>query len=659
MCTRRFRSRGYAEILHAVADGRQRRIRPFTPQAAGATLILPFSPATRITETAIRLLKPNILKPKAPELKIPDRVFRCPQDLSVTRLKPRRIVIIGSCLARAWPRVFQTAETGCPADFILFNNFSELAERPPQPVEDYDFQVVQLPIRSVLPDHTFFRLNYQDLSAYEKLLEDAKQRMSQILANAMRWNSEHGMLSFVCNFMVPQQNPMGRLLPRYDLRNFVYFTEKLNEAMAGELKKYSNAHLLDIDQIVSTYGRRYFQDDVACQSNHGAALSNADFEHDQERLEAVPKMTALYNVRSQDYLLIIWNELVAMYRTLRQVDTVKLVIMDIDDTLWRGVAAEKAGEIPEMSGWPLGLAEALGHLKSRGVLLALASKNDETLLRKLWDPIMGVRLKLEDFAAHKVNWLPKAENIKELLREFNLLPGNVLFVDDNPVERASVQAAFPGIRVMGANPYLWRRILLWSAETQVAGITAESAARTDMMRAQVEREGARRQMSRGDFLASLSLQLAVQEIDAKHERFPRALELINKTNQFNTTGKRWTEQELVAALAKDTRLMVFSVKDNFTAYGVVGVVVVKGTRIEQFVMSCRVAGMDVEIGAISQVLKHMKGEHCSAVLVDTELNLLCRDLYPRAGFEKVGDHWERSLKPGLEMPEHIKLVKSL
>jgi FkbH-like protein len=618
--------------------------------------VLPSSPLAShlASETAIRFLKP-----KAPDIKIYDRAFRCPPDLSVTPLPLRRIVVIGSCLASGWPAAFKTADSGCPADFILFNNFSELAERPPQPVEDYDFQVVQLPIRSVLPDPEFFRLDYQDLAAYEKLLERAKQRLSQILGNAMRWNTEHGMLSFVCNFMVPQQNPMGRLLPRYDLRNFVYFTEKLNEALAGELKKYNNAYLLDMDQIVSTFGRRYFQDDAVCQSNHGSALSNADFVHDQERLESVPKMTALYGIRNHEYLLIIWSELVAMYRTLRQVDMVKLVIMDIDDTLWRGVAAENAEDGPEMAGWPLGLAEALGHLKNRGVLLALASKNDEGLLRKLWKPIMGMHLSLEDFAAHRVNWLPKSENIKELLRETNLLPRNVLFIDDNPVERASVKAAFPEMRVIGANPYVWRRILLWAPETQVAGITAESAARTDMMRAQVEREGARQQMSRGDFLASLSLQLSIQEIGARHERFPRALELINKTNQFNTTGKRWTEQELVAALAKDTRLLVFSVKDKFTAYGVVGAVIIKGARIEQFVMSCRVAGMDVEIAAVSQALKQMKGERCSAALVDTELNLLCRDLYPRCGFEKAGDSWERNLKPVLEVPGHIQLAKSL
>lgn len=603
-------------------------------------------------------------KPQAVAPKIHDRVFRCPQDLVVTPTQLKRIIVIGSCLASGWPAAFKSAENGCPADFLLFNNFTQLPERPPQPPEDYDFQVVQLPIRAVVPDNAYFRLGYEDLPAYEALLADSQQRISQFLAAAMRWNTDHGILSFVCNFMVPQQNPLGRLLPRYDLRNFGYFTEKLNEFLAGELRKYRNTHLLDMDQLVSTYGRRYFQDDPVCQLNHGAALSNADLAHDKERLEPVPQMTGLYSIRNYEYLMTLWNELIAMYRTIRQVDMVKLVIMDIDDTLWRGVAAEKAdGADTEMAGWPLGIVEALGYLRRRGVLLAIASKNDEGRIRQLWGEIMGARISLDDFASRKVNWRPKVENIQEILREMNLLPRNVLFVDDNPVERASVQAAFPEIRVMGSNPYLWRRILLWSAETQVAGVTAESAARSDMMRAQVERETQRQQMSREDFLASLSLQFAMQELDGpKHAGFPRALELINKTNQFNTTGKRWTERELGAALAEGARLFSFSVKDRFTAYGTVGVLVVQDARIEQFVMSCRVAGMDVESAAIAEVLRRLGGHgatRCSAVLVETELNLLCREVYKNCGFNLQDGRWERELEPALPIPAHIEVVKKL
>ena len=178
-----------------------------------------------------------------------------------------------------------------------------------------------------------------------------------------------------------------------------------------------------------------------------------------------------------------------MLRTIRQTDMVKLVLVDLDDTLWRGVAAEAAEVSSTASeGWPLGFAEALMFLKSRGVLLGIVSKNDEDRVREIWRRIYGTRIRLEDFAAVKINWRPKAENIEEILAEVNLLPNSVVFIDDNPVERAAVKAAFPEIRVLGPNPYLWRRILLWSPETQVATITSESAARTEMVQKQVQRE---------------------------------------------------------------------------------------------------------------------------------------------------------------------------
>jgi len=190
-----------------------------------------------------------------------------------------------------------------------------------------------------------------------------------------------------------------------------------------------------------------------------------------------------------------------------------------------------------------------------------------------------------------------------------------------------VKAAFPEIRVFGPNPLLWRRILLWSAETQVSSITAESAARTEMVHAQVasqnrdvfehglaaiakargldrERERQRQQMSRQDFLASLSLAVNLIDItDMDHPGFPRVLELINKTNQFNTTGKRWAKQECMPAVATGTRFIAFDVEDRFTGYGIVGVVVVRESHIVQFVMSCRVVGMEVEIAALSEILR--------------------------------------------------------
>ena len=212
--------------------------------------------------------------------------------------------------------------------------------------------------------------------------------------------------------------------------------------------------------------------------------------------------------------------------------------------------------------------------------------------------------------------------------------------------------------MLGPNPYLWRRILLWAPETQVAAITAESAARTEMVQKQVERETQRKRLSREDFLASLAVRASLGEIASTIDaRFARAIELINKTNQFNTTGKRWTQQEFAAFFRDDGRCFVLDVTDRFTAYGIVGVLLVAGNEIAQFVMSCRVVGMDIEIAAVAGVLQAMTARgtrEIRASLVHTSANLLCRDLWERCGFSRAGaEQHQRSADPPLAVPAHI------
>ena len=129
---------------------------------------------------------------------------------------------------------------------------------------------------------------------------------------------------------------------------------------------------------------------------------------------------------------------------------------------------------------------------------------------RVWSQVFGPKLKIEDFAAVRINWEPTAVNMAALLETMNLTPRSVVFVvDDNPVERAAMKAAFPDIRVLDGDHYYWKRILLWSAETQVAGISAESSRRTEMIQAQTERETTRGQLSREDFLRSLDLTIGL------------------------------------------------------------------------------------------------------------------------------------------------------
>jgi FkbH-like protein len=592
---------------------------------------------------------------------VADREYRCPADLAVSETRFKRVMVIGSCLSAAFPMALEEKCPDCVADHFLVNHAAVLPEAPPCAPEAYDFHLIQIPLRQILPERMHFGLSYSDPTAFEQLFEAACSQLSDTLAELMRWNKTFGILTFVCNFLVPQQNPMGRLLPRYDLRNFVYFIERLNEALDQEVRRYNNAYLFDFDQIASTYGRRHLQDDAVWMISHGAALSSTGWEDDQTRLEPIDQVTRYYPVSTHAFVLHAWAELIAMVRTIRQADMVKLVLVDLDDTLWRGVAAEEAevsGATRE--GWPLGFAEALMFLKRRGVLLGIVSKNDEDRVRDIWRRIYGNLIRLEDFAAVKINWRPKAENIEEILAQVNLLPNSVVFIDDNPVERAAVKAAFPDIRVLGPNPYLWRRILLWSPETQVATITAESAARTEMVQKQVQREEQRQRLSRADFLASLGVRASLSEVTSTADRrFPRALELINKTNQFNTTGKRWTLQECESFFRDGGSVFVLEIADQYTAYGIVGVLLVRGDDIVQFVMSCRVVGMDVEIAAVSGVLQVLGGrgiiDH-GASLELTPANLLCRDLWERCGFAAAGaGRYRRAGNPPLMTPAHIEL----
>ncbi len=573
--------------------------------------------------------------------------YRAPTDLQHNPTRLRRVLLVGACILDAWKSPIEALPDGCACERVLFNNLTTLPPQPELPLSEYDLQIVSIPFRSVVPENSAMRLPYTNATAWEQLFDECCGRLGLLLEGAMRWNVEGGMLTFVSNFLLPQQNAMGRLMPRYDLRNPVHFTERLNQHLVELLGQYSNTHLLDADGIAATFGRKYIQDDSVCVSSHNSLLNDWDHPLDQARIHKPEPLSRLYSLRTDEFIRAIWAELVASFRTVRQVDGVKMVVMDLDDTMWRGVIAESESITGlEFEGWPLGVTEALVFLKRRGVMLAIVSKNEEEVIRRVWPQAMGGRLELDDFAFVRINWKTKAENIREIVAAANILPTSVVFVDDNPVERAAVTAELPGVRAIGADPYYTRRILLWSPEAQVAVVTDESSRRTEMIQQQVKREGARKTMSRAEFLAGLNVRVRLVEIDGpQHPNFPRVLELINKTNQFNTNGRRWTQEALVSAIGDGThRVWAFFVRDVYTEYGLVGVIVFGHDEIEQFVMSCRVLGMDVEVA----VLQHLAARRSAvleapltATIVETPANMPCRDLYARSGFSHEGGLWVR------------------
>ena len=582
--------------------------------------------------------------------------FVAPPALSRSPHPVQRCLIVGACLLQGWAKHIAASGDTSALDFALIAPGGDLSKQAPRPLADYDCAILQVPLRMILPDHELFGRSYNDRDGYEDALDRCTERLRTLLHAQLDQLS--GRPVFVLNYMVPQQSSLGRLLPRYDLRNPVFFIERLNRILNRLISRQPSAHLLDVDQLSATIGRRLVQDDPFTVTSHGALISDYDFAADGSRLEASEPLSRRYPNERRNFILAAWAEVTAMMRTLRGVDAVKMVCVDIDDTLWRGVAAELDDPDPVMvEGWPIGFAEALSMLKRRGIILALISKNDPARVAEIWPRVFGSRLQMSDFAIQKISWSPKPESIGEAIAEANVLPDSVLFIDDNPVERAAVASAFPGVRTLGAPHLDWRRILLWSAETQVATITAESSRRSDMIRAQGKREASRGQQSREAFLDSLDLEVDVKWLaDEQAAAFPRALELINKTNQFNTTGQRWTREEAVTFLRDGGRWWYFTVRDRFTDYGLVGVLLERDAIIHQFVMSCRVFGLGVEQAALSTLVRSAGGEGRSltAMLRETPKNGPCRDVFASAGWTLSEDGWHPP--EAMPSPPHIRLA---
>jgi FkbH-like protein len=586
--------------------------------------------------------------------------FLAPHDLEVTDVGPKQALLIGACFTFDWGDALQRlGYDDLTIDRLLFYNLVRLPASPPKPIDTYDVQLIQIPLPSIMPEQEYLRLPADDPRPYEILLDSCVGRLDLFLEEALVWSNR--IPAFVMTYLSPQQNLLGRLLPRYDIRNPIHFIERLNMEMDGLLKQYRNVYLLDTNHIASVYGRRFMQEDAFWYQHHGGLMSFMDERWDEKRLEKSPPVAEVYAAAVDEFVEMVWQEVRAAYRTLRRADEVKMLCVDLDDTLWRGLVGEWDGNERgwRIAGWPEGLVEILQYLKRRGVILAIVSKNDETHVRKVWHKMFDEgQLRLEDFAIVKINWRPKAENIAEAMAEANVLPKSVVFLDDNPVERAAVRAAFPEIRALETSQYRWGRVLGWSPELQVAEISGESARKTELIQAQVERQRERATLSREDFLASLNLRIAVHSLCAVTDsRFARSFELINKTNQFNTTGVRWLERDAATYFEQGGVWWTFEVADRFTSYGLVGVVCVKGPRVDQFVMSCRVAGLDAEVAALSVILGRAApaGTQFEGFVKETKNNAVSRDVFLRLGWSEAEGGW-RGPAPGI-LPAHVSLVE--
>jgi FkbH-like protein len=336
----------------------------------------------------------------------------------------------------------------------------------------------------------------------------------------------------------------------------------------------------------------------------------------------------------------------------------KCVILDLDGTLWPGVLAETGSPFawtPEISGafsfigLYFGLHEALLCLKNRGLVLACVSKNDEATVRELWkypDHYPAQRLlKPDDFVTWRINWNNKIDNIRSIAEELGFGLDTFLFIDDSPVERDRVRQRLPEVEVWGEDPFGLRRRLLNDPRLQIPTVTAEAAARSTLVKAQIARRQLRAEsIGEAQYLESLRIQCRIERLTPTSAKLARIEELFQRTTQFNTTGRKFSAAELaVLAANPDAHLFAIDVSDRLGDYGTVGAAVVAGREVTGFAISCRALGMGVEHRLLRHVMDQTKDSPAPlrGRIIPTPRNSPARNLYCDNGFVDVEDGvWE-------------------
>ena len=225
-----------------------------------------------------------------------------------------------------------------------------------------------------------------------------------------------------------------------------------------------------------------------------------------------------------------------------------------------------------------------------------------------------------------------------------------------------VHQAFPTMRIIDGPVAEWRRHLLWSSELQPPTITYEASIRSSSLQAKTLRDREQKKLDRQSFLIGLFLRaefFAVHSCD--DPRFARCLDLTNKTNQFNTTGKRWTIQEFHTFFRDGGFIQATEAADKHSIYGLVCVAFIQNGEIIQYMMSCRVFGLDLEnasLAAICEMSASIGWNEITGRVVETGRNGICLQLFERNGFEFDQNRhvWVKPSTVILEMPAHIKFV---
>ena len=329
----------------------------------------------------------------------------------------------------------------------------------------------------------------------------------------------------------------------------------------------------------------------------------------------------------------------------------KCLVLDLDNTCWGGVIGDDG-----LDGIRLGQGSADGEaflavqayalaLKARGIVLAVCSKNDDAVARSPFLSHPDMMLRLEDITVFVADWSDKATNVARIAKTLNIGTDALVLLDDNPAERARVRQSYPEVRVpeVGDDPALYPAILSQAGYFETAALTADDARRAEQYRANALRLAQMEEIGDYDaYLASLEMRCEIRRFDATGRA--RIVQLINKSNQFNLTTRRYTETE-VGRMETDPGVLALQVRlsDRFGDNGMVSVVVFRkgGTDwiCDTWLMSCRVLKRRVEDAVLNVVVEAARREGAARLVgeyIPSSKNAMVAGHFEALGFTADG-----------------------
>lgn len=405
-----------------------------------------------------------------------------------------------------------------------------------------------------------------------------------------------------------------------------YCIYKMNSLLIETLKNENNIYLLDSD--------KWFKN------------SN---KWDDQKLWLRAKIPF-----SIDFMKIIADEIYASILTIKGKQK-KIIVLDLDNTLWGGIVGDDGWENIKIGGHDyigeafLEFQKNLKVLKNRGILLAIASKNEATIVKKAFENNNYMLLRYNDFIAKKIDWNDKTDNIIEISKNVNLGLDSFVFIDDSPYERERVKNELPEVYVpdFPEDPSLLSNWLKNLNCFNSIKLTKEDLNRNKAMNVEMKKIELKNTSSNfEEWLESLKIEINIQPISSVD--FDRAIQLINKTNQMNLKTNRYSPKEF-REIVDNPGILSLSVKikDRLSTEELMGIIILekdnKIIKLNDFILSCRAFGKNIESTMLGVVYIISIKLDLSIKKIDikkTEKNLVCQKFFESIDYKNIRFSYE-------------------